>query len=269
MAKQQNENKIVKTDVIELNTLFTEAIKTGNVEVVERLIKIREELKKEKSKENYYRSLSQLQSELGPIEPNCVVYNKDNTIRYRYASLDKINEQIKPLLVKYGFTITYNSEKISDKILRVTCRISHTDGHSEQASIDIPFDNSAYMSDIQKTGSTLSYARRYALMLALNIVADQDIDGNIDDKKTDEIKIKKVVHLDNGTKIEQNDEKKQLINKIRELYKEAIRLGKISRNDFSDYVKTIYKVSEQEIWKLNSEQLRNIINSLEKNIKED
>jgi hypothetical protein len=63
-------------------------------------------------------------------------------------------------------------------MVEVTCKINHINGHSQDAKFTAPIDPAAKVNDMQKTASALSYARRYALQLALGITTtDEDDDG--------------------------------------------------------------------------------------------
>lgn len=165
---------------ISIEELFRKAVeKDASVETLERLMKIREDIKKEKAKEEFYASLQEFQSKMKPIATDCEVKNKDGTVRYRYASLKKIMQEIQPLLTECGFSVSFETEK-KDKDIIVKCILKHIGGHSETSSFTIPIETSSYMNDIQKMGSTLTYAKRYALMGVLNlIVEDTDTDANI------------------------------------------------------------------------------------------
>jgi len=172
-------NEIQKRDeVFDLKELFLKAIeKDASIDTLERLMKIREDIKKENAKEQFNNSLKELQAELRPIPPDCVVKNKDGSVRYRYPSLKQILTYIQPLLTKYGFSISFETEKTEKNEIKVICYLKHISGHQEQSSFVIPLDTSSYMSDIQKMGSTLTYAKRYALTSMLNITTDEDTDG--------------------------------------------------------------------------------------------
>lgn len=178
--KERKDLVEVLKEEISIEDLFKKAIeKDASVETLERLMKIREDIKKEKAKEEFYLALQEFQSRMKPIATDCEVKNKDGTVRYRYASLKKIMQEIQPLLSECGFSVSFETEK-KDKDIIVRCILKHIAGHSETSSFTIPIETSSYMNDIQKMGSTLTYAKRYALMGVLNlIVEDTDTDANI------------------------------------------------------------------------------------------
>ncbi|MEN3014426.1 MAG: ERF family protein, partial [Endomicrobiia bacterium] len=179
--------------------------------MIERLMSVRRELKQEKARQEFSEALKGFQSEVKPIAMDCVVKNKDGTVRYRYASLKQIMKEIQPLLHKWGLTVSFDTIPSGQNTLTIKCILTHTSGHSETREFTIPVDTSQHMSDIQRWGSTLKYAKRYALVSTMNLIAEEDIDGievkNEQENKKEDIKIKKITILDDGTVIEKKEEK--------------------------------------------------------------
>lgn len=94
-----------------------------------------------------------------------------------YASLDDIMHQIKPLLSEHGLAVTYSAGITDGGQLTAKCRIHHGT-HVEESEITLPVPSQMRVNDTQKMGAALSYAKRYALCAALNIVvSDEDRDG--------------------------------------------------------------------------------------------
>lgn len=177
---ENEKNKMMlKDSVVNLSELFKQAIeKNASVETLERLMKIRQEIKNETAKEVFNTELNALQEEIPVIEPDCEVKNPDGSVRYRYASLRRIMEVIQPLLSKHGFSVSFETDKTEKGEVKVICILRHILGHSEKSSFIIPMETSKYMSDIQKMGSTLTYAKRYALNSMLNITTSDDSDND-------------------------------------------------------------------------------------------
>lgn len=180
-------------DEIGIQELFKKAIeKDASIDTLERLMKIREDIKKEKAKEEFFQALGEFQKRLKPISTDSQVLNKDGTVRYRYASLKKIMQEIQPLLSECGFSISFETERVGSDV-KVSCILKHIAGHQEKSSFVIPIETSNYMNDIQKMGSTLTYAKRYALMGVLNIIVeDSDTDANVSVIVEDTIKEEKI-----------------------------------------------------------------------------
>jgi hypothetical protein len=60
----------------------------------------------------------------------------------------------------------------------VTCIVHHVKGHAEASSFRAPVDSGAKMNEMQRSASSLTYAKRYAFQNAFGILTgDQDDDG--------------------------------------------------------------------------------------------
>jgi hypothetical protein len=98
--------------------------------------------------------------------------------RYVYAPLDEVLRTIRPHLDSAGLSIRFDTEMTGNSVITVTCTVSHRDGHSELSHFAAPVDEKMRVNDTQKVGSANTYARRYALMNALALVASaEDDDG--------------------------------------------------------------------------------------------
>ena len=160
--------------------------KNADVEVLERLMKLRDRYKQEWARQRFYRAYAQMQAVLPEITLDQVVYNKDGkTVRYRYASLDNIIRTIKPTLQRYGFSYMFKTRK-KENAVEVTCVLMHEDGHSEETSFEAPIDPASYMALIQKFGSALTYAKRYTLVSLLGLTAEVDDDANVFTEEAEE-----------------------------------------------------------------------------------
>jgi hypothetical protein len=129
--------------------------------MIEKLLKIQQELKVPKTRHNKFGN-------------------------YNYRNTDDIVEAVKPLCHAEGLVLT-----LSDEVVEVGSRIyvkasaSITDGETFQQSFGYAreAEKQAGMADAQITGSTSSYARKYALNGLFAIDDEQDADAtNTHDK---------------------------------------------------------------------------------------
>ena len=82
-----------------------------------------------------------------------------------------------PVLAEYGLSYRYRSEQEGASI-RVTCVLSHRDGHAEETTLSGGADNTGNKNSIQAIASTLTYLQRYTLKLALGLAdSGGDDDG--------------------------------------------------------------------------------------------
>ncbi len=173
MAKSE---LVVKTDS-GIDTLIAQAIdKSVPVETMEKLLAMRTQLKQEVAKEQYNKDLSDFQCECPVIGKNKDVM-VDGKKRYSYAPLDEIVQQTKELLHKHGFSYTFNSEFL-DNAQIITCTARHIGGWSETAKFRSPIDVKAFMTEVQKQGSAMTFAKRYSFCQVFGIMTgDEDDDG--------------------------------------------------------------------------------------------
>jgi hypothetical protein len=100
-----------------------------------------------------------------------------------YGRWEDISPAIMPVLAKHGFGIRFRQEPVIDAAgatkTRITCVLSHAQGHREETFFDLPLDTSGSKNNVQAYGSTASYGRRYSAMLALNIVTKGEDDDSV------------------------------------------------------------------------------------------
>jgi hypothetical protein len=91
----------------------------------------------------------------------------------RFTPLDDIVERIGPLLHKNGLVWT-TWPSIADGQPSLKYKIAHApSGEAEEGEMLL-----LGKQDAQGQGGAITYARRYALCAVLNLVADEDVDGN-------------------------------------------------------------------------------------------
>ena len=105
--------------------------------------------------------------------------------RYSYAPLDEVLRTIRPHLEKTGLAVRFSTAASAEGVVTAICTVSHRDGHTETSHFSAPIDRAVsnsgkpLMNCTQQVGSANSYAKRYALMNALGLVASEfeDDDG--------------------------------------------------------------------------------------------
>lgn len=164
-------------------TMIQRAAKDPDVDVakMERLLAMAERMDDRKAQRLYNEAFAKLQQHMPKIQKTKSVESKGKLL-YKYADFEHIMDQVQPLLSQYGFSVSFESGVIgSGADARVTqaCIIRHAEGHIEKnqpfaARIGSGPPNS---SASQGDGAASTYAKRFALCNALNIVIEQDTDG--------------------------------------------------------------------------------------------
>lgn len=123
--------------------------------------------------------------ELNTIQTKLVApkNQKNGFGNYNYRNLEGIMEAVKPLLIETECTITFNDELImlGDRIFcKSTATLKNQQGDIETSTSFAELDNHKGMSKEQSTGSSSSYARKYAIcsLLAIDDNADPDMLDN-------------------------------------------------------------------------------------------
>lgn len=193
----KNENKQVAEVPAQPQPLSIEAViqqavsQNVPVETLEKIFALREKVKAEQAREAFTDAISRFQSECPIIAKTKKVMNKDGrTVRYVYAPIDSIVEQIKKPLAANGLSYTWDVQH-TDKGITAVAKVTHKFGHSETSSFNVPIDPEGYMTAPQKVASALTFAKRYALCNALGIsTGDEDTDAT-DVRKEPDAKSKK------------------------------------------------------------------------------
>jgi len=137
------------------------------------------------------------------------IFKSRKADRYTYAPLDTIIKTIRPYLEAAGLSVRFSTLLTETTVITAICTVSHRDGHSEVSEFAACVDDKMRVNETQKIGSANSYAKRYALMNALNLVAsDEDDDGvaanaPIIDEATDE-QLAKIQEYKDADQIHEN-----------------------------------------------------------------
>ena len=189
MAEKKPKTEVALRPQNEVSGFIQQAIQNNlPVEAMEKFFALYEKVEAKKAKEAYITALSRFQSKCPVIERSKKVFNKDGrTIRYQYAPLDSIIEQVRNILADNGLSYKWEVEN-RPEFIKATAIITHELGHSEASSFEVPIDKEGFMTAPQKYASALTFAKRYTLCNALGIsTGDEDTDAT-DVNKEPEVK---------------------------------------------------------------------------------
>jgi hypothetical protein len=97
---------------------------------------------------------------------------------YDHATLDNITATLAATLSINGLSYSWSTEQDDKGAIKVTCILTHIQGHSERVALQAAADQSGNKNSIQAVGSTVTYLERYTLLAALGLATtDQDQDG--------------------------------------------------------------------------------------------
>ena len=150
-----------------------------NIDKLERLMAMHKDLRADSARVAYLAALSEMQDELPIIkERGSIKIGGNNSPGQGYALWEDINREIKPVLKKHGFALSFRTGQEDGKIV-VTGILSHRAGHSEETTMHLPLDSSGSKNAVQAVGSSTSYGKRYTAGALLNFTSTgEDDDGN-------------------------------------------------------------------------------------------
>jgi len=102
-------------------------------------------------------------------------------VGYSHASLYNVTNKINAELSKHGLSASW-IPKQENGAISITCKITHEKGHSEEAALTAPADDSGSKNKIQAIGSTKSYLERYTLLALTGLATFDDDDGQASGK---------------------------------------------------------------------------------------
>lgn len=148
-----------------------------NVETIERLLAVQERVIERSAKSAYAAALADMQTEL-PVIAERGKIDIGRGKPQSYALWEDINDAIKPILSRHGFSLSFRTGQADGKI-SVTGVLAHRCGHSEETTIHLPSDTSGSKNAVQAVGSSTSYGKRYTAAALLNLTSrGEDDDGN-------------------------------------------------------------------------------------------
>lgn len=166
------------TEAMSMMEVIARASTDPSVDIgkLERLNELYVGMKKREAEAAYMDALSAMQLELPVIKERGAIKIGNNTPQ-KYALWEDINDQIKPVLAKFGFALFFRTGQADGKLM-VTGILSHREGHREETTMQLPYDTSGSKNAVQAVGSSTSYGKRYTAQALLNLTSrGEDDDG--------------------------------------------------------------------------------------------
>lgn len=130
-------------------------------------------MNKSDSIKNLAEALNKAQAEFTPAPENA----NNPHLRNKYADLGSIIETVKPVLAKYGLSVSQLVEGHAGEI-GVSNVLMHASGEWLESYVSMPIADAKGINPAQAAGSIVSYLRRYSLAAMLGIYAGGDDDAN-------------------------------------------------------------------------------------------
>lgn len=158
-------------------SLLAKAIDSGmDVEKLGRLMDLAERWQANQAAVALKAALAGFSRDCPPVEKKRTA-DAGGKFGYQFASYDDVNRVAKPHMATHGLSISYDTESPVVGKVKVTARVSHEGGGSMTTTLEVPIPVMS-VNDTQRFGAAVSYAKRFAMCAALNIVVtDEDVDG--------------------------------------------------------------------------------------------
>ena len=151
---------------------------------IEKMMDLYERNEKNEARRQFFQAVADFKK-----DPPEVLKDKENSQFSRadkkamYVSLGRLISTVSPALGQHGLSASWEIAQ-AEKIVRVTCKLSHRLGHSESVTMEAPPDASGGNSKnpIQQIKSTVTYLRAATFEAVTGIAATEeansDDDGN-------------------------------------------------------------------------------------------
>lgn len=160
-----------------LQAVIDKGVTAENVAAVEQIVKLYEHMQEKDAEKLFAQSFNALQTEIKSVKAMKAVPNNDGTVRYRFAPYEDIMEQVRPMLEKHGFTVTFSTDYAEGRLIK-HCTLQHIGGHSKTNKFAVRIGQGPpKATESQADGAASTYAKRFALCDALNITIETDSDA--------------------------------------------------------------------------------------------
>jgi len=153
------------------------AVQRGaSIEELKMLMDLKERYDAAEAKKAYVAAMSDFKRNAPRIGKDAHV--EHSGISYNHATLGNICNIVIPALADYGISHNWSQEQPGNGMIRVTCTLTHSLGHSEANTMEAPPDNTGKKNAIQSLSSTVTYLQRYTFLAACGLSTSEiDDDG--------------------------------------------------------------------------------------------
>ena len=176
MSEKQMVQKEANQAITPMDMLQIAVSQGADLDKLEKLMALQERWEANEAKKAYVAAMNAFKA-----NPPTVLKTKNVTFgktAYSHALLEDAAELIGAEMTKHGLSFRWTCEQLEGGQVKVTCIITHCQGHSESTSLSAGLDQSGGKNNIQALGSTVAYLERYTLFAASGTAAKgMDDDG--------------------------------------------------------------------------------------------
>jgi hypothetical protein len=158
-----------------MHPLVAAAMAHGQIDpaTLRELLAVQREWEAGEARKAYTRALAALKGDMPVViahDATVDFTNKANVRTfYTHTSLAGALAAITPALTDHGFALSWTPRTLDRGVVEVTCRLTHTEGHFEEATLAAPADTSGNKSPAQGVASTITLLSRYSALALLGI----------------------------------------------------------------------------------------------------
>lgn len=157
-----------------LSAVIERGVTSENVAAIEKLVGLYERMEVRNAEKQFAEAFVALQADIPSVQTTKAVPGNDGRIRYHFAPYEEIMATVRPYLLRHGFTVSF-STKFNDGRVTQICTLQHTGGHSRTNEFSVRVGKGPPgSSEAQGDGAAATYAKRFALCAALNIVCEME-----------------------------------------------------------------------------------------------
>lgn len=149
-----------------------------DVAKLEKLIAMKERVEARDAEAAFNVAFLAMQPDIPEITEKGAIRDKFGNVQSKYALNEDIQQALRPILRRHGFTLSFRTEWPAAAIVKVVGILTHNDGHARTSEFQSIADTSGSKNAIQALGSAVSYGHRYTTIDLLNLTSrGRDDDG--------------------------------------------------------------------------------------------
>lgn len=143
----------------------------GGVEALGQLVELQERVSRRRAELEFSSALAEFQRTCPPVKRSStasIATKGGGSFKYTYADLEEIIETVRPHLASQRMSFSFDSG-MDGKVLTCTCTLRHANGHAVTSRFTLTTESTSAMSEQQKVGAALTFAKRQALISVLGL----------------------------------------------------------------------------------------------------
>lgn len=149
-------------------------------ERLEKLMDLQERWEAGNARKAFFQAMADFQSQCPAIPKDGEVKDRSGKLMYKFAKLETVLATVREVEQACGFRHRWDQVDLDNGGVKVTCHVTHIEGHAEETSVTIPPAKGINTNAAQDRGIIIKYGKRYSLLNAYGLEPDEgDTDGRI------------------------------------------------------------------------------------------